>query len=198
MGPHYLIYSFAPRQRVLNSFVQSLVGLYDYAAISGDEIGAELFRTGELEARHEVPAYDTGAWSLYQPHVESSLSYHELVRGFLGKLCERTATRVYCVTATRFERYTQESPRLANLARLARARRPARLSFRVSKISQVVLTVRAGQRVLLRHTAQLGRGAHFFSWRPPRAGRYDLRVSARDLAGNTGSAAGRLDVSGAR
>jgi hypothetical protein len=195
-GPHYLIYSFAPRQRVLNSFVQSLVGLYDYAAISGDPIGAELFRTGELEARREVPAYDTGAWSLYQPHSESSLSYHELVRGFLERLCERTATRVYCVTAGRFARYTHERPRLADLARRARARRAARLSFRLSKISYVALTVRSGSRVLLRRTAQLGRGAHFVTWTPPRAGRYALQIEARDLAGNTGAASGRLQVTG--
>jgi hypothetical protein len=195
-GPHYLIYSFAPRQRVLNSFAQSLVGLYDYAAISGDRVGAELFRTGELEARREVPSYDTGAWSLYQPHVESSLSYHELVQGFLERLCERTATRVYCATATRFARYVHERPRLADLARRARARRRARLSFHVSKISYVALTVRSGSRVLLRRAAELGRGGHYFSWTPPRAGRYTLELSARDLAGNRGTAAGRVEVTG--
>lgn len=195
-GPHYLIYSFAPRQRVLNSFLQSLVGLHDYATISDDPVGAELFRTGEREARREVPAYDTGAWSLYQPHVESSLSYHELVRGFLGGLCARTAIRVYCVTAARFARYEHERPRLADLARRARARRAARLGFRLSKISYVTLTVRSGSRVLLRRTAQLGRGAHFFTWAPPRAGRYALQIGARDLAGNTGTAKGSIQVSG--
>lgn len=191
-GPHYLIYSFAPRQRVLNSFIQSLVGLYDYAAISGDSIGAELFRTGELEARLEVPTYDTGAWSLYEPRVESNLSYHELVHGFLEQLCERTAKRVYCVTAERFARYLGEPPRLADLSRHVRAGHTGPLRFRVSKISQVVLTVRAGGRTLFRRGAQLGRGAHSFSWKPPRTGRYDLQVSARDLAGNANTTSTRL------
>ena len=45
---------------------------------------------------------DTGAWSLYQlGGAESDLSYHELLTGFLRNLCDRTATAVYCATATR-------------------------------------------------------------------------------------------------
>ena len=36
-GNHYLIYSFAPRYRVLNAFLQSLIGLYDYIKITGDQ-----------------------------------------------------------------------------------------------------------------------------------------------------------------
>ena len=35
-GAHYLIYSFAPRLRVLNGFVQSLNGLLDFARLAND------------------------------------------------------------------------------------------------------------------------------------------------------------------
>jgi len=193
-GPHYLIYSFAPYERVLNSFVQSLVGLFDYSMISQDSIGAELFRTGELEARREVPAYDTGAWSLYEPGTESSLSYHELVRGFLARLCDRTAVTVYCDTATRFGGYEQEQPRIGGLSRRGRAHRTTRLRFRLSKISQVVLTVTRDGRMVLRRTALVRHGPHYFTWVPARAGSYTLQVSATDLAGNQGSATGPLVV----
>ena len=34
-GDHYAIYPFAPNLRVLNGFIQSLIGLYDYADLEG-------------------------------------------------------------------------------------------------------------------------------------------------------------------
>ena len=64
-GNHYAIYSFAPDLRVLNGFIQSLIGLHDYARLSGDPRGTALFAAAEPQARSEVPLYDTGAWSLY-------------------------------------------------------------------------------------------------------------------------------------
>jgi len=88
-GAHYLEYTFAPRDRILNGFIQSLVGLYDYTSATGDPLGLALFGAGDGEARVEVPHYDTGAWSLYDQFGESSLNYHELVTEFLKHLCER-------------------------------------------------------------------------------------------------------------
>src|SRR5258706_4477334 len=35
-GPFYAIYSFAPGLRVINAHLQALVGLYDFAQITGD------------------------------------------------------------------------------------------------------------------------------------------------------------------
>ena len=99
-GAHYALYSFAPGLRVLNGFVQSLVGLYDYASLTGDQRGRALFDAGDATARVEVPRYDTGAWSLYARGTttrESDLSYHVLLRDFLTQLCRRTADPVYCV-----------------------------------------------------------------------------------------------------
>lgn len=90
-GAHYLEYTFAPADRILNGFIQSLVGLYDYASATGDALGLALFTAGDAEARVEVPRYDTGAWSLYDQFGESSLNYHELLTEFLRHLCERTS-----------------------------------------------------------------------------------------------------------
>jgi hypothetical protein len=89
-GAHYLEYTYAPQERILNGFIQSLVGLYDYAAITKDPLGLKLFEAGDAEARLEVPHYDTGAWSLYDQHEESDLSYHNLLTEFLVHLCQRT------------------------------------------------------------------------------------------------------------
>lgn len=109
-GRRFLLYSFAPGAKVINGFLQTLIGLYDYAHASGDRRAAALFRQGDAEARAEVPHYDTGSWSLYQPGVLDSIDYHKLVTGFLEELCSRTHARVYCRTAAHFRRYLRHPP----------------------------------------------------------------------------------------
>jgi hypothetical protein len=89
-GAHYLEYTYAPQERILNGFIQADIGLYDYAKYTADPLGQQLFAAGDAEARAEVPRYDTGAWSLYDQHSESSLNYHELLAEFLANLCKRT------------------------------------------------------------------------------------------------------------
>ena len=59
-GRHYLIYSFATGLRVLNGFLQSLVGLHDLADATGDRRARRLFRDGDRAAKREIPRYDTG------------------------------------------------------------------------------------------------------------------------------------------
>jgi hypothetical protein len=88
-GARYLIYSFAPHEYVINAFIQSLVGLFDLAS-TGDPLAATLFRAGNAQAQLDVPRYNTGYWSLYDQYGESTLSYHELLTGFLANLCQRT------------------------------------------------------------------------------------------------------------
>jgi hypothetical protein len=88
-GARYLIYSFAPHEYVINAFIQSLVGLFDFAS-TGDSLAATLFRAGNAQAVLDLPHYNTGYWSLYDQSSESTLSYHELLIGFLASLCRRT------------------------------------------------------------------------------------------------------------
>jgi D-glucuronyl C5-epimerase C-terminus len=111
-GRRFLLYSFAPdpSEAVLNGFLQTLIGLYDYAHASGDRTAERLFREGDTEARFEVPHYDTGSWSLYQPGVLDSVDYHNLVTGFLQELCDRVHAHVYCRTAARFRSYASHPP----------------------------------------------------------------------------------------
>lgn len=90
-GALYAEYTYAPSDRILNGFIQALVGLYDYTSITKDPLGLALFEAGDAEARAIVPLYDTGAWSLYDQFGESDLNYHELLTEFLQHLCERTS-----------------------------------------------------------------------------------------------------------
>jgi D-glucuronyl C5-epimerase-like protein len=182
-GSHYLIYSFDPGLRVLNGFLQSLVGLYDYAEAADDDTARALFRAGERRARQEVPLHDTGAWSLYSAGGnESDLGYHRLLRDFLQSLCDRIDANPYCSTAARFTRYMKERTRLAiHRATAPRHGRAATVTFSLSKISCVTLRVRRNGRVVSSVTRVLGRGTKALSWFPRRRGDYTVQVQAVDL-----------------
>jgi hypothetical protein len=198
-GAHYLQYSGLPDLRILNGFIQSLVGLYDYRQLTGDPDAAALFQAGDLAARSEVPAYDTGAWSLYSrgsSSHESDLSYHELLRDFLAQLCARTAEIEYCGAAEHFTAYLSIPPAIQVLTGTVRAGRIGKLRFKLSKISRVTVTVARGSApAATAFSGTLSRGTKAIRWRAPRrAGAYTLTVSATDLAGNPGSATGPVIV----
>ncbi len=89
-GSEYAEYTYAPSDRILNGFIQAVVGIYDFTQITKDPLGQKLFEAGDAQARAIVPHYDTGAWSLYDQYSESNLNYHELLTEFLQHLCERT------------------------------------------------------------------------------------------------------------
>ena len=167
-GSHYALYSFAPSFRVINGFTQALVGLYDYARITGDPRGTALFAAGDKEARRELPAFDTGAWSLYSRGSltrESDLAYHDLLLGFVENLCERTDAAVYCDTATRFEQYKSVAPTVAVLSKSVRGGADGRVAFRLSKISSVSLRITRGERVVQsRSFGNVGYGRRTFAW----------------------------------
>ena len=99
-----------PSDRILNGFIQALVGLYDYTSITQDPLGQRLFEEGDAEARVEVPHYDTGAWSLYDQYGESDLNYHELLTEFLVHLCERTQARRAAAAAAATARHQPTTP----------------------------------------------------------------------------------------
>jgi hypothetical protein len=90
LGAHYLEYTYAPTDRILNGEIQALVGLYEYTSITKDPTGLALFEAGDAEERARTPLYNTGYWSMYDQYGESDLNYHELLTEFLQHLCERT------------------------------------------------------------------------------------------------------------
>jgi hypothetical protein len=192
-GSHYAMYSFAPDLRILNGFLQTLVGLHDYARLSGDPRGSALFAAAEPQARLETPLYDTGAWSLYSrgsSSRESDLGYHDLVRGFLAGLCRRTDVEVYCTTAENFVAYKSQPPTVLVKPRRLRGGKPGRVAFELSKISNVSLRITRGSKVVEeRPFGVVGYGRRTFGWDVPRRrGDYTVELSVRDLAGNTAAA----------
>lgn len=196
VGVRFLLYSFSPGLRVLNAFVQSLVGLYDFANITTNVPARRLFNAGDRQARSDVPAADTGAWSLYSlGGAESTLSYHELLRDFLRNLCDRTQTPVYCETAVSFTQDLREPPTMTLLTSRVRARTLAPIRFNLSKISRVGMTIRRGHETVFSTSATLSRGPHYYTWSvPPVRGLYDVTLTATDLAGNAGRATGEVEV----
>ncbi len=198
-GAHYLQYSGLPELRVLNGFIQSLVGLFDYAGLTGDPTARNLFAAGDAAARAEVPRFDTGAWSLYSRGSltrESDLGYHRLLRDFLGQLCSRTGALEYCSAAQHFTGYLTIPPVLALLPSTLRAGREGRLRFKLSKIARLSVRVARGDKVVLARTlGAVGRGTRSLEWRVPRrTGEYMLTVSATDLAGNPAAVTGTVEV----
>jgi hypothetical protein len=197
-GRHYLLYSFAPRMRVLNAFLQALVGIRDFAQATGDGRAQRLFALGDRAARRELRRYDTGAWSRYSlGGAESTLGYHELVTGFLGSLCTRTRERPYCRTQARFQRYLHEPPDVAIAFRgPRRVHRTLRVRVRVSKISSVALQIRRGDDTIVSRDVTLRRGTHTFRLKPSKRGELDVGVSARDPAGNAATGRRTVAISG--
>jgi D-glucuronyl C5-epimerase C-terminus len=213
-GTNYLMYSFAPNLQILNGFVQSLNGLFDYTKLTGDAAGAPLFAAGEAQLRAALGAFDTGAWSLYSLQREAPLSYHQLVIVFLRNLCKRLGEApelaasgipapvadpaIYCAAADRFTAYEHQPPAISLARNRPIARVPARIRFTLSKISTVTTTlVRAGRTVYFRRL-QMARGPHSLLYAPRVQGPLTLRVHAVDLAGNAADVTRELDVRPAR
>jgi hypothetical protein len=180
LGARYLQYSFARYTDIINAFLQSLIGLDDFAHTSGDQRAAALFAAGDAQARAEVRSFDTGAWSLYQPGVEDDLSYHELVTGFLQQLCSLTKASAYCVTAQHFATYLHTPPVLKLLTHSARPGTPFTLRFSLSKYSHVGVVVPGA----LSTSAYFSYGDDSFRVPALKRGTYTVRLAATDLAGN--------------
>jgi D-glucuronyl C5-epimerase C-terminus len=194
-GTRFLQYTFAPKLSIINAFLQTLIGLYDFGQVSGSATAQRLFARGNAEALVEVPQFDTGAWSLYQPGVEDSLDYHELVTGFLQQLCTRTGSPVYCTTAQQFTSYLKTAPVLTQLTMRARTGHSFALRFRLSKASHVGIAVRGDSSTPLYTSASFGYGVdHFTVPALHTPGSYSVTLNATDLAGNYAQATGTLTV----
>jgi hypothetical protein len=195
LGRRFLQYSFAPKTDIINAFLQTLIGLDRYAQVSGSAAAQTLFNEGNAQAEAELPMFNTGAWSLYQLGIEDTLSYHELVTGFLTQLCSLTAGPVYCTTANAFRVDLTTPPTLAQLTVSARAGRPFALRFRLSKEARVGVSVTQGAKQVLATSKLFPYGVGAFSIPALKtAGNYTVRLAATDLAGNFARVVGALTV----
>ena len=194
VGVRFLQYTFAPNLTIINAFLQTLIGLFDYGQVSGNATAQALFAKGNAEAMAELPSFNTGAWSLYQPGVEDDLSYHELVTGFLAQLCTLTAVPIYCTTAQQFTADLTTPPVVSDLTPTAKPRKAFALSFRLSKASRVGIVVTRGSSTVFSTSASFAYGVRTFTVPGLKAGTYGVRLAATDLAGNFSRITGTLTV----
>jgi hypothetical protein len=211
-GAHYLEYTYAPSERILNGFIQSLVGLYEYTKLTKDPLGQQLFEAGDAEARAEVPHYNTGAWSMYDQHSESDLNYHELLAEFLEHLCEKTSKgepltpttgqipgdEIYCTTANSFREYEKAPPVIELLTQSVRTGERAGVQLKLSKVSNVSMVIKLGEKTVWTNSATVEGGKPRLLWvTPSKAGTYTVGLKAVDLAGNEEVASGTIVVKAA-
>jgi hypothetical protein len=208
-GAHYLEYTYAPSERILNGFIQSLVGLYEYTKLTGDPVGQELFEAGDAEARAEVPHYNTGAWSKYDQSSESDLNYHELLAEFLEHLCEKTGKgepltpttgqiqgdEIYCTTAKAFREDEKTPPAIELLTKNLKTNERGGVRINLSKISTVSMSIKLGEKTVWTNSATVEGGKPRLLWvTPSKAGLYTVVLKATDLAGNEEVADGAIAV----
>lgn len=199
-GVHYLQYSFAPRLYIFNAFLQSLIGLYDFNTLVGDERALGLYQQAEPEARAEVPLSDVGDWSRYSyAGAESNRDYHELLREFLQSMCSRRLGPVYCEYAQRYRGYQVDPPELTWTGpATASEGEPVPLRFDVSKLSAVEVTVtRPDGRVAFQRLGTFRRGSGAFTWTPQGPGLFTVTVAAKELRTGLGKKdrdSGELEV----
>jgi hypothetical protein len=182
-GVHYLQYSFASGTYIFNAFLQSLIGLHDFAEITGDQRALRLYEQAEPEARAEVPYSDLGDWSMYNYRGNVSRpSYHELLREFLQSMCTRKLGDEYCVYAKRYAGYQTDPPVLTYLGpETATAKAFTKIRFNVSKLSAVELEVYKGSKLAYSTLATFSRGDGSFLWKPTSGGTYDVQIAAKEL-----------------
>jgi hypothetical protein len=193
-GVRFLQYTFAPSLSIINAFLQTLIGLHDYAQVSGNQTAATLFAEGNREAQWELPSFNTGAWSLYRPGDEDDLSYHELVTGFLGTLCQQLDTPVYCTTFQDFTTDLKTPPALTDLTPQVKAKHDFEFRFRLSKVSRVGLTITRGSKTVFSSSSEFAHGIGEFGVGKLPPGTYTVTIAATDLAGNFARAPATLVV----
>ena len=101
----FVLYSFAPRQRVLNAHLDAVAALFDFAQASGDPHTKAAYTAGLLAAHRRIRAFDTGVWSKYSnPGALADLNYHVLNTTLAGEVCKRSGDRPICRAAGSFAR----------------------------------------------------------------------------------------------
>jgi len=180
-GAWIRLYSFS-NMAVLNAQLQSALSLADYGQLNQDPGATQLSERLLQTADSLFDSFDTGAWSLYSlGGPESPLNYHVFDLNLLKRIATSTQSPVWRARAERFDRYLTEPPVLSAAGPARPVKKQAQISLWISKISRVSLTI-AGST----STMTLSRGSHTFYWsaKGHRPGRYAVRVSAVDLAGN--------------
>jgi D-glucuronyl C5-epimerase C-terminus len=182
-GTHYLQYSFAPRTYIFNAFTQSLLGLYDFWKITGDQRAHRQYLAAEPELEREIPYSDVGDWSRYNyAGPESDHNYHELLREVLQSMCSRRIGAVYCTYAKRYQSDQSDPAELTYAGpETASVGQDVFVAFQLSKLSAIEITISKGGKTAFHKVATFRRGRRGFTWTPKSPGTYSVRLSAKEL-----------------
>jgi hypothetical protein len=194
LGTRYLQYSFTPGTDIINAFLQTLLGLYDYEQVSLDPVANTLYNAGNRQAESELTSFVTGGWSLYQPGEADPLSYHTLVTGFLKLLCSKTEVPVYCSTYQQFAADLLSRPQLTLTTTSASAGKKFGLQFKLTKYAAVGVTLSSGGKNFLYTKQSFYAGTDSFAVPKLKAGTYTLAMSVTDPAGHYASLSTTLQV----
>jgi hypothetical protein len=196
LGARFLQYSFAPNTDIINAFLQTLIGLYDYEQVSHDPTALTLFNLGNAQAQSELPAFVVNGWSLYQPGQLDNLNYHELVTGFAQSLCKKLNLPVYCNTYTSFESDLTTHPALTQVTTQASANMKFQLKFQLTKPAYVGITLSKGGKNYIYSKTEYSSGTQYFKAPKLKAGTYSLAMSATDLVGHYVKLTSEIQVCG--
>ncbi len=93
---------------VLNGFMFALLGVLEYASVTGDEEAVAWSHSLVSGLRHNLHRYDTGFWSVYDlflPRRLASFSYHRLHIAQLEALFRLTGETVFQAVAEQWRVY---------------------------------------------------------------------------------------------
>jgi hypothetical protein len=199
-GSFYVMYPFAPSQRILNGHLQVLLNVNRYANASGSTVARTVVDKGIVAVLPMLPKFDTGAWSNYQPGQEAELGYHEFQTEQLVKLGEETANATFADYGARFSQYLETPPTItfptAPFPTIFAARDGFRdtlaVPFTIDKRSKVTLVIfDSTAREVRRVSTTRGRGAGTVIWdgldargTPVPPGDYTAEATVTDLAAN--------------
>ncbi|MEI7889273.1 MAG: D-glucuronyl C5-epimerase family protein [Actinomycetes bacterium] len=195
-GPWYVMYSFDASGRILNGFLQTLVGLNEMAVRGSNSTASRLFNSAEPVARAAIPDYIRSGWSYYSPGVWSTTSYQSLTAGFLDELCQRTLQPIYCRSKARLDRFPAAPPRLAVRTHRVATGKPSDMTIWISKPASISITVRVGRRLLKSFHADWSPGYHRLEKVPiPHVpGTLRVRVVAVDYTGHSATVTGTVQA----
>ena len=199
-GSFYVMYPFAPSQRILNGHLQVLLNVNRYATASGSKVAKAVVAQGIVGVLPMLPKFDTGAWSNYQPGQEAELGYHEFQTEQLVKLGDETANETFADYGARFTQYLDTPPTITFPATALTPIFAARDGFRDSLTVPYVIDKRAKATMVVfdatdtevrRISYSRGRGAGRIIWNgldskgtPVPPGDYTAQFTVTDIVGN--------------
>ena len=112
------LYEFTHAPLVLNGWMFSIFGLYDYCKYTNDPQTEEILQKTLQSVARKLPDYDNGFWSKYDDHKRlTSPFYHDLHIAQLNVMYDLFRIEAYETYAQKWDAYRKRfwNPKLAFL-----------------------------------------------------------------------------------